>query len=171
MVYFFFFSSRRRHTRCALVTGVQACALPIYPIPSPQGVFAGEYPMSNPMSPGAMPSARLAEAGLQCPAPADFLAPAAAPAAPAATTPAGQRRVATARREVEVSRARDAIQQRHRNGRPLHHQPCPASTAAAPGPGAFSPPHSRAAFSYSFTHLIDAPSPHPPEGTPHTPPP
>src|SRR3546814_3576016 len=30
MVIFFFFSSRRRHTRCALVTGVQTCALPIY---------------------------------------------------------------------------------------------------------------------------------------------
>src|SRR3546814_6596456 len=29
----FFFSSRRRHTRCALVTGVQTCALPIFPIP------------------------------------------------------------------------------------------------------------------------------------------
>src|SRR3546814_14876420 len=26
----FFFSIRRRHTRCALVTGVQTCALPIY---------------------------------------------------------------------------------------------------------------------------------------------
>src|SRR3546814_8587701 len=26
---FLFFSSRRRHTRCALVTGVQTCALPI----------------------------------------------------------------------------------------------------------------------------------------------
>src|SRR3546814_9751898 len=25
----FFFSSRRRHTRCAVVTGVQTCALPI----------------------------------------------------------------------------------------------------------------------------------------------
>src|SRR3546814_18841570 len=25
----FFFASRRRHTRCALVTGVQTCALPI----------------------------------------------------------------------------------------------------------------------------------------------
>src|SRR3546814_4013854 len=37
----FFFSSRRRHTRCALVTGVQTCALPIYrfdpiPIPTPE---------------------------------------------------------------------------------------------------------------------------------------
>src|SRR3546814_7707142 len=28
----FFFSSRRRHTRCALVTGVQTCALPIFHI-------------------------------------------------------------------------------------------------------------------------------------------
>src|SRR3546814_1911094 len=28
-VFCFFFSSRRRHTRCALVTGVQTCALPI----------------------------------------------------------------------------------------------------------------------------------------------
>src|SRR3546814_7461384 len=27
--YVFFFSNRRRHTRCALVTGVQTCALPI----------------------------------------------------------------------------------------------------------------------------------------------
>src|SRR3546814_6836061 len=27
---FFFFSSRIRHTRCALVTGVQTCALPIW---------------------------------------------------------------------------------------------------------------------------------------------
>src|SRR3546814_4342749 len=33
----FFFSSRRRHTRCALVTGVQTCALPI------SGYFA-QYP-------------------------------------------------------------------------------------------------------------------------------
>src|SRR3546814_7015037 len=29
MFFFFFFSSRRRHTICALVTGVQTCALPI----------------------------------------------------------------------------------------------------------------------------------------------
>src|SRR3546814_2201013 len=33
LLYFliFFFSSRRRHTSCALVTGVQTCALPISP--------------------------------------------------------------------------------------------------------------------------------------------
>src|SRR3546814_3726052 len=29
-VFFFFFSSRRRQTICALVTGVQTCALPIW---------------------------------------------------------------------------------------------------------------------------------------------
>src|SRR3546814_1763450 len=29
-IVYFFFSSRRRHTRCALVTGVQTCALPIW---------------------------------------------------------------------------------------------------------------------------------------------
>src|SRR3546814_7618249 len=29
-LFWFFFSSRRRHTRGALVTGVQTCALPIY---------------------------------------------------------------------------------------------------------------------------------------------
>src|SRR3546814_8759431 len=28
-IFIFFLSSRRRHTRCALVTGVQTCALPI----------------------------------------------------------------------------------------------------------------------------------------------
>src|SRR3546814_7644315 len=34
----FFFSSRRRHTRCALVTGVQTCALPISRDVSGEGV-------------------------------------------------------------------------------------------------------------------------------------
>src|SRR3546814_6732631 len=29
LIILFFLSSRRRHTRCALVTGVQTCALPI----------------------------------------------------------------------------------------------------------------------------------------------
>src|SRR3546814_7664133 len=32
VLYIFFVSSRRRHTRCALVTGVQTCALPIFRI-------------------------------------------------------------------------------------------------------------------------------------------
>src|SRR3546814_1856055 len=35
----FFFSSRRRHTRCALVTGVQTCALPIWS--TPRGALGG----------------------------------------------------------------------------------------------------------------------------------
>src|SRR3546814_11891648 len=35
---FFFFSSRRRHTRCALVTGVQTCALPICRFCKPFGL-------------------------------------------------------------------------------------------------------------------------------------
>src|SRR3546814_7969944 len=30
VLFILFFSSRRRHTRCALVTGVQTCALPIF---------------------------------------------------------------------------------------------------------------------------------------------
>src|SRR3546814_19640898 len=30
VLFIFFFSSRRRHTRCALVTGVHTCALPIW---------------------------------------------------------------------------------------------------------------------------------------------
>src|SRR3546814_4959642 len=37
---FFFFSSRRRHTSCALVTGVQTCALPILAHPAPQAARA-----------------------------------------------------------------------------------------------------------------------------------
>src|SRR3546814_3075825 len=32
---FVFFSSRRRHTICALVTGVQTCALPIFSVSHP----------------------------------------------------------------------------------------------------------------------------------------
>src|SRR3546814_5272830 len=34
----FFFSSRRRHTSCALVTGVQTCALPIYHVTVAEGL-------------------------------------------------------------------------------------------------------------------------------------
>src|SRR3546814_3674402 len=39
-----FFASRRRHTRCALVTGVQTCALPIFPMYEPAGT-GGIWPM------------------------------------------------------------------------------------------------------------------------------
>src|SRR3546814_10814906 len=41
MPFIFFFSSRRRHTRCALVTGVQTCALPICITHTGTDVFAG----------------------------------------------------------------------------------------------------------------------------------
>src|SRR3546814_9611069 len=40
----FFFSSRRRHTRCALVTGVQTCALPISRGKPFQGAAAIDIP-------------------------------------------------------------------------------------------------------------------------------
>src|SRR3546814_2534253 len=39
----FFFSSRRRHTRCALVTGVQTCALPISATFNVTPLQAGKY--------------------------------------------------------------------------------------------------------------------------------
>src|SRR3546814_10583648 len=42
----FFFSSRRRHTRCALVTGVQTCALPIstlVPRPGQENLWGDGY--------------------------------------------------------------------------------------------------------------------------------
>src|SRR3546814_3273887 len=42
----FFFSSRRRHTRCALVTGVQTCALPIY-TKAQLGAFMQEVQSGN----------------------------------------------------------------------------------------------------------------------------
>src|SRR3546814_7671722 len=51
---FFFFSSRRRHTRCALVTGVQTCALPISlrkvvcTPPRSSGVVAVRAPINPP---------------------------------------------------------------------------------------------------------------------------
>src|SRR3546814_3795081 len=45
----FFFSSRRRHTRCALVTGVQTCALPIFEF---HKVIA---PLTNPAAYGGNP--------------------------------------------------------------------------------------------------------------------
>src|SRR3546814_20827551 len=44
----FFFSSRRRHTRCALVTGVQTCALPIFGSP-----IIRQIPMIGQASAGA----------------------------------------------------------------------------------------------------------------------
>src|SRR3546814_8544660 len=45
----FFFSSRRRHTRCALVTGVQTCALPIY-----EKLLRGSELAQSPCAPGTL---------------------------------------------------------------------------------------------------------------------
>src|SRR3546814_2842837 len=55
----FFFSSRRRHTRCALVTGVQTCALPIF--------FEPEMLIAGRAMAGAMERLRplLAETGVE----------------------------------------------------------------------------------------------------------
>src|SRR3546814_7287380 len=38
----YFFSSRRRHTRCALVTGVQTCALPILTLQNGRSLSDGQ---------------------------------------------------------------------------------------------------------------------------------
>src|SRR3546814_10556382 len=51
--YVIFFASRRRHTRCALVTGVQTCALPIciahFGRVALIGVASGEWPRLDPL--------------------------------------------------------------------------------------------------------------------------
>src|SRR3546814_16642503 len=54
----FFFSSRRRHTRCALVTGVQTCALPIYSPrlkTSVEGARASRMSLERPLAPSPRP--------------------------------------------------------------------------------------------------------------------
>src|SRR3546814_3712274 len=64
---FFFFSSRRRHTRCALVTGVQTCALPISAkaLLARGTTFDAIFAGSDLIAIGAMRA--LAEAKLRCP--------------------------------------------------------------------------------------------------------
>src|SRR3546814_10327989 len=47
----FFFSSRRRHTRCALVTGVQTCALPIWTCLRIAGSFPTDVAFAPRMGP------------------------------------------------------------------------------------------------------------------------
>src|SRR3546814_5201921 len=61
---FVFFSSRRRHTRCALVTGVQTCALPIW--------FGGR---SKHLTSAAVGSAYRVGLLIESPAPGKRLAP------------------------------------------------------------------------------------------------
>src|SRR3546814_14915847 len=52
-MFLFFFSSRRRHTRCALVTGVQTCALPIWLLRSRRTSASA----ARPWTPAPRPSA------------------------------------------------------------------------------------------------------------------
>src|SRR3546814_9109236 len=56
MVVCLFFSSRRRHTRCALVTGVQTCALPIL-----WWGWPGRERLVRPRAPGARRPGRRAD--------------------------------------------------------------------------------------------------------------
>src|SRR3546814_3673972 len=71
-LFLFFFSSRRRHTRCALVTGVQTCALPSanVTLPAPAGVKVVEVSTT----------AELREAVVSAAVAADMVVMAAAPA-------------------------------------------------------------------------------------------
>src|SRR3546814_15831739 len=46
LLFLFFFSSRRRHTSCALVTGVQTCALPISRLAEPTAVDGVHFHVS-----------------------------------------------------------------------------------------------------------------------------
>src|SRR3546814_9840578 len=51
----FFFSSRRRHTSCALVTGVQTCALPIsYPFVTSSNTISGTAAGGSGLGPSAV---------------------------------------------------------------------------------------------------------------------
>src|SRR3546814_13033813 len=62
---FFFCSSRRRHTRCALVTGVQTCALPISVLALLAGGAAGAQTVETeaPEAPAASPAPQQGQAG------------------------------------------------------------------------------------------------------------
>src|SRR3546814_2446841 len=63
----FFFSSRRRHTRCALVTGVQTCALPIFVACNirtyPMNISKAEQHMLHVLAQGGMIRHRRGETG------------------------------------------------------------------------------------------------------------
>src|SRR3546814_1532987 len=64
----FFFSSRRRHTRCALVTGVQTCALPISEAAMLDLTTAGtHYDPVEPLRPGWPVHRELDQLGARAP--------------------------------------------------------------------------------------------------------
>src|SRR3546814_9959395 len=60
LILVFFFSSRRRHTRCALVTGVQTCALPILSASSPASSWTLAAKILRPGVPSLRPASRSA---------------------------------------------------------------------------------------------------------------
>src|SRR3546814_5427795 len=77
VVVFFLFSSRRRHTRCALVTGVQTCALPICQIGSSGDVdrtirfgfcetHPAPFPSSRPQPASGVPRSEERRVGKEC---------------------------------------------------------------------------------------------------------
>src|SRR3546814_15460564 len=63
---FFFFSSRRRHTRCALVTGVQTCALPIYLIRLSTAQANGREQFGKPIAEFGLVRAKIAQMAIDC---------------------------------------------------------------------------------------------------------
>src|SRR3546814_10593718 len=70
----FFFSSRRRHTRCALVTGVQTCALPIYLYGNaPAGIMDAPHVVLPDTKVFSKRATRLRELVMQVPALDEFL--------------------------------------------------------------------------------------------------
>src|SRR3546814_3152384 len=61
----FLFSSRRRHTRCALVTGVQTCALPICPASKPASEQETALSIDTPPSAGWRPHPRYPDPAIE----------------------------------------------------------------------------------------------------------
>src|SRR3546814_5831955 len=66
----FFFSSRRRHTRCTLVTGVQTCALPISDDEQPDREELGAQPALHRL-PNLFPGERQLPSGPGLPPPSE----------------------------------------------------------------------------------------------------
>src|SRR3546814_3446951 len=74
LVFLFFFSSRRRHTRCALVTGVQTCALPIFSTlrvqqapPVIEQLIVAIFPLPETQLPAQVATIGLQKNGLEMP--------------------------------------------------------------------------------------------------------
>src|SRR3546814_9887082 len=91
-----FFASRRRHTRCALVTGVQTCALPIWTA----RILAVLELRSNTMRMGVhnmrlLPALAAAD-GVWIYAPADAAGPSPEALKSALTAPAGKEKIGRA---------------------------------------------------------------------------